>query len=90
MIYKLTGWNLVDIAYVSGMLFLALTIIATYYLAKKIDERLALPAAIAGGLSPWLLYWSFSKMETPMMAFLLVYALLLIANYLEKGHAHRW
>lgn len=87
-VYGITGANVATIAYVLAIVFGALTVSATYYLARKIgSSRMALFAALLTATSPYLVYWSFGKMEATFTSLLILLMVIVYAQLLVDRDA---
>ncbi|MEK7816714.1 MAG: hypothetical protein AAB281_00500, partial [Actinomycetota bacterium] len=61
---KTSGLDMVLLGKLSSIVFGIACLIVVYRLALKINKKIALTAAFLAGTSQFLVYWSFSGMET--------------------------
>ena len=66
--HKLTGVEMSSVAWGTGAMFGVLTILGTGSLARRLAPRAALPAMLLTCTAGNFVYWSFSGMETSLVA----------------------
>ena len=81
---KTSGLDMVLLGKLSSIVFGIACLIVVYRLALKINKKIALTAAFLAGTSQFLVYWSFSGMETTMTAFAGLLIIVTYANFLIK------
>jgi hypothetical protein len=86
LLHKLTTLDLLTLAKLSSIAFGVATLAVLFALVARVTSRTAaLSVAVMAAAAPPLVYWSFSGMETSLVAFTGVCLVLTTADYLA-GH----
>lgn len=83
-LHRISGINIVVLGHVAMVVVAIMAIFFTGKMAQRISPVSAPASLLLLGTSPFFVYWSFSGMEAPLLALLLVLLLLTLDDWLRE------
>lgn len=84
VLHRISGINIVALGHVAMVVVAIMAIFFTGKMAQRISPVSAPASLLLLGTSPFFVYWSFSGMEGPLLALLLVLLLLAMDDWLRE------